>query len=239
MNDHHEPDPTSEGDAHVETLLREVTAQDRSRTVPPDDVWQRIAAEVALDGATTSPRPNVHDEGDRSTADGADVVVLADRRWSRRAAGLVAVAAAAVLVAGGALVLTRGGGESTTVVASGRLGYDADSFDELGAGATASVSLVDDDGTLHLDIDDSVLPAPTGEEADLELWLIEADAEGNPVDLVSLGLVDPDAPDDGDFVVPPSYDPAVYSVVDISVEPRDGDPGHSGRSILRGSLVDV
>ena len=43
----------------------------------------------------------------------------------------------------------------------------------------------------------------------------------------------------GSLAVTAGYDPGDYSVVDISVEPRDGDAGHSGRSILGGSLRGV
>ena len=76
-----------------------------------------------------------------------------------------------------------------------------------------------------------------GEDADLELWLIEPDADGSPAELVSLGVIDPDRP--GDFAVPATTDPSVFSVVDISIEPRDGVPTHSGRSILRGPLINA
>ncbi len=75
--------------------------------------------------------------------------------------------------------------------------------------------------------------SPTPEAgADLEVWLIRPDADGNVADLVSLGVVDPADP--GSLDVPGGYVPDAYYVVDISVEPRDGDAGHSGRSILRG-----
>ncbi|MXV86058.1 MAG: anti-sigma factor [Acidimicrobiales bacterium] len=80
---------------------------------------------------------------------------------------------------------------------------------------------------------DASLPA-AGSGADLEAWLIQPDDHGNVADLVSLGLIDPADP--GSLAVPLGYDPSLYSVVDISVEPRDGDPAHSGRSILRGVL---
>jgi anti-sigma-K factor RskA len=81
---------------------------------------------------------------------------------------------------------------------------------------------------------DSQLPVPLEGREDLELWLIEPDDAANPIDLVSLGLVDPNDP--GVFEIPTDYDPSTFSVVDISVEPRDGEPTHSGRSILRGPL---
>jgi hypothetical protein len=37
-------------------------------------------------------------------------------------------------------------------------------------------------------------------------------------------------------LIPESVDLARYSVVDISAEPVDGDPTHSGDSIVRGAL---
>ena len=60
------------------------------------------------------------------------------------------------------------------------------------------------------------------------------DGDGNPADVQPVSLVDPTAP--GTYAVPAELDPDTYSVVDISIEPRDGDDAHSGRSILRGQL---
>lgn len=50
---------------------------------------------------------------------------------------------------------------------------------------------------------------------------------------MSLGIVDDI---DRRYAVPEGYSTAEYSVVDISVEPRDGVEQHSGRTILRGEL---
>ncbi len=36
--------------------------------------------------------------------------------------------------------------------------------------------------------------------------------------------------------VPASVDPATHPIVDISLEPNDGDHGHSGHSLMRGTL---
>jgi hypothetical protein len=40
----------------------------------------------------------------------------------------------------------------------------------------------------------------------------------------------------GTFTVPPGVSIEEYPVVDISLEPYDGDPGHSHESLLRGTL---
>jgi hypothetical protein len=62
-----------------------------------------------------------------------------------------------------------------------------------------------------------------------EVWLIRSDASG----LVSLGLLDGPS---GRFTVPSGIDLADYPIVDVSAEPVDGEPAHSGDSIVRGEL---
>ena len=121
-----------------------------------------------------------------------------------------------------------------TEVASADLAF-APGFDPAGEDAAASAVLIDADGAESIRIDDDALPFDLDEDASLELWLIEADADGNVVDLVSLGDIEADG--DRTFPVPAGYDPRVFTVVDISIEPHDGDAAHSGRSILRGALT--
>ncbi|MFC5930839.1 anti-sigma factor [Cryobacterium melibiosiphilum] len=72
--------------------------------------------------------------------------------------------------------------------------------------------------------------ATPGDEPLREVWLLTPDASG----LVSLGLLTGDT---GRFVVPDAVDLAEFSVVDVSAEASDGDPAHSGDSIVRGELV--
>lgn len=207
----------SQGDVErVEALLRELSTDDTELTEPPADLWGRIEVSVGAEDST---------------------VVSLDRRRRFSGTALLGAAAAAVLLVAGGIGLLATRGDDASVVANAELSYDAANFDSLGANATAAVSLVDDGKGFQVDIESAVLPTPTGEEADLELWLIRPDADGNPQELVSLGLIDPDDP--GDFDVPADYDPSDFFVVDISVEPRDGDETHSGRSILRGALTEV
>lgn len=214
----HDEIGTDSGNARVEKLIREMTAEDSEFVDPPKDLWERIEAELDV------------------ADDRANVVALDQRRRlaPRMSAIRAAVAATVILVVGIAVVIQRDDGGST-VLASAELAYDPTSFDDLGADAAARVSLVDDNGMLRVEVDESDLPTPSDESADLELWLIEPDSDGNPTALVSLGLVDPENP--GDFEVPAAYDPNVYFIVDISIEPRDGNANHSGRSILRGPLT--
>lgn len=51
--------------------------------------------------------------------------------------------------------------------------------------------------------------------------------------MVSLG---PSRPD-GRYAVPSGVDAGRFPVVDVSLEPPDGDPTHSGTSVLRGTLA--
>ena len=230
MSDHESPSLSDFDVERIESLLRALTPEDTELVVPPADVWAGIEAELADDAA----HEVAHDEPDEL----AEVVAI-DRHRRGFSTGwtIGAAAAAAALIVGTVVAIDSGSGSDTTLVASADLDYDAVNFDELGADADARVSLVEEDGTFRIEIDESDLPAELDEPADLELWLIEPDADGNPRDLVSLGLVDPDDP--GSFIVPATYDPDEYFVVDISVEPRDGDATHSGRSILRGPLTEI
>ena len=63
-----------------------------------------------------------------------------------------------------------------------------------------------------------------------EVWLLRPDSSG----LVSLGLLTGGA---GRFVIPDSLDLGAFPVVDVSAEASDGDPAHSGDSIVRGELT--
>ena len=204
-------------DADLEAMLRDLDAEDLELLDPPADVWEGIEEAVA------------------GTPDAfADVVSLESRRRVRR--GVLSVAAALVLAAAGVAGYLLARDDPATVVASASLAYDPGSFDALGASARAGADLTSDDDGHSIVIVNAALPAPEV-GADLEVWLIKPDADGNVADLVSLGVVDPSDP--GSLEVPAGYDPDAYFVVDISVEPRDGDPAHSGRSILRGPLQDT
>ena len=51
--------------------------------------------------------------------------------------------------------------------------------------------------------------------------------------LVSLGPLR----SDGFYELPAGIDPVSFPIVDVSVEPIDGVPTHSGNSVLRGQLT--
>lgn len=216
--------PPYDIDPEIEALLAELDATDLDPVAPPPEIWagiEHLLADEPADELADAPHA-------RSGA----VVDLADRRARRLPGRWLGVAAAAVLVVvGAAVVLNRPDGDA--VVATAELAHDA-GFDPLGAEATATARLVERDGGYEIVLDDASFPTVT-EDADLELWLIEADERGEIVDVAPVALVD----GPGTYAVPAELDVATHRIVDISIEPRDDDRTHSGRSILRGALVDA
>lgn len=95
----------------------------------------------------------------------------------------------------------------------------------LEAGGSGTAVLARRDGGLELRLDLAGVDAGDGY---LELWLRDGATDG----MVSLGP----APHAGLHPLPPGLDPADYPVVEVSIEPLDGDPRHGGRSVLRGTL---
>jgi anti-sigma-K factor RskA len=145
------------------------------------------------------------------------VVPLATRRPPRRTVVLAAAAAAAVVaVAATALAVGRDGEPEILATAT---------LDRLGPAGSGSAELLDDDGQLRLRVDTAGLDAGDGF---LELWVIDTEVQR----LVSLGPLRAD----GLYDLPDGLDPAAFPIVDVSVEPIDGDPTHSGDSVLRGQL---
>lgn len=132
------------------------------------------------------------------------MVPLRSRRWTGRR----------VLVGGALIALVIGVGiflspsdDTGEVLTTATLAYYPGSSNSLDSAASGGTSLISHDDKLTVEIVDSRLPDP-GEGADLEVWLIQPDAEGNAVDLVSLGVVNPDEP--GLLDIPSSHDPAVH-----------------------------
>jgi hypothetical protein len=97
--------------------------------------------------------------------------------------------------------------------------------DHPGAEGTAVVE-ENPDGSRFVRVEVSADAAP---DTYREVWLIAPDAS----ELVSLGVLDDDT---GTLTVPAGVDLARFPLVDVSQEPVDGDPDHSGDSIVRGEL---
>lgn len=180
---------------------------------PAPEVWERISAELGFEepGPAESPDQARH---------------VAPRRSRRRRMAIVLGSLSAVVVATllvvGVWVVQRDAAPTVTVVAAATLeGFPAH------PGAVGEATLeAQGDGVRSITV---TLDAEVAADGYREVWLLAADGSG----LISLGVLDGRT---GTFPVPADADLELFSIVDISQERSDGDPGHSGDSIVRGAL---
>lgn len=193
---------------------------------PPEAVWARIAEQLQLDGpeggqqiadaalepSATKPHPSV------------DVAPVPRRaRLRRRVALAWTLAAAVVVVAGvavGSWAVTQG--TALTEVAAAPL----EPFPGHPGAQGFAVVEEEPDGNMIVRVSVDAESAP---DTYREVWLITGDASA----LISLGVL---TGTEGTFPVPAGVDLRDYVLVDVSQELIDGDPGHSGDSIVRGEL---
>lgn len=210
---------------------------------PPADVWHRIVDELGLNGeaaetaspeapaapaASTEPGPgpvpamrpesSVPDAGEHSPAR-----AKAHSRWFRPATLAAAAGLAGILIgAFGALALdSRDDEREPEILASAELGALP------GKNGRADVAVQRTAEGLTVRVRTNGLPAADGF---YEVWLLDDSAKR----LISLGAL----PGTGavSLPVPPGTDLSRYPILDISLEPNDGDPAHSTNSFIRGSL---
>jgi anti-sigma-K factor RskA len=130
----------------------------------------------------------------------------------------LAAAAAVAVTVGVVAVVVASDDDDPEPVATATL-------EPLGDEGSGSAELVEQDGELQLVLDTTDIDADDGF---VEVWVIDSGVER----LVSLGPLRPD----GRYDLPPGLDPEAFPIVDVSREPLDGDPTHSGDSVLRGEL---
>jgi hypothetical protein len=138
----------------------------------------------------------------------------------------MAVAAAALVIGAvvGSLVtrlLTSGTTPQASVVASAQLAGLP-----LEPAASGSATVVRQPDGDHLVVDVRKLEALQGQF--YEVWLIDRSISR----MVPIGIL---RGPQGEFVIPTGLDRSEYAVVDVSVQ-EPGNPAHSGRSVLRGTL---
>ncbi|QTE29296.1 anti-sigma factor [Pengzhenrongella sicca] len=189
---------------------------------PSAVVWDRIRAELELSAGLDpeSGRPGEEAEAAPEPAL-APVVPLRRRRpW------IATAAAAAGLVIGGAAGTWWATGpdrDETTPAVVARA--ELDPLPGWDASGTASVErAADGSRVLVVTVDGA---AKAGDFR--EVWLLDPDV----TQLVSLGILQGS---EGRFTVPDGLDLAALPVVDVSEEALDGDPAHSGDSVVRGVL---
>ena len=183
---------------------------------PPAHVWEAIAAATGMDVSPASvPAEPAVPAVPPAPAIGDNVRQLHPRRTRL----LLAAAAVVVVAAGaGAIALNRDDQVTLASTSLAPMGQDH-------AGGTASV-VKESDGSRVLRID---LKAPAAKGAFYEAWLADASAVG----MVPMGTVRPGTTS---LPVPDGLKLSDWPTVEISVEPVDGDPAHSGVSLARGKL---
>ncbi len=190
---------------------------------PPSHVWDGISRELGLTTTETADDASPPSEA----PSGVVVPLVRSRRWPT--SFLVAASVAGLLV--GAAVAV---GADTFVssepapVAAPPPSLVAETQlaalpEHQGQGAAEIVETAD--GT-ELVVDVSGL---SGGEGFYEVWLIDPDTFA----MVGLGALTAES---GRFPVPDGLDLSQYRVVDVSLEPFDGDPVHSRDSVVRGEL---
>jgi anti-sigma-K factor RskA len=173
---------------------------------PPAEVWERITLELNHDADPPAVAPRAQ-------------LARTSRRTVALAASIAAILGLGLGVAGTKL-LDRQNDDTTSQAVikldplKGKSGDGTADLVRAGTGAELRVST-------------SGLPAADGF---YEVWLINQDGKR----MVSLGVLDPRA--DGTYLIPPDLTAQGYRIVDVSLEPNDGNPEHSHDSIIRGTL---
>jgi len=184
---------------------------------PPDRVWAAITAELGAELPPVDDPPP-------------------PRRSKARRRVLLAVAAAVVALAAGvgiglgvgAMGGTPGAAPpASTVVAQLR---PIGPLDPTGSGTLTATERA---GVRTMAVRLTGVPDAAGADY-LEVWLMN----GAGTEIVALGaLTRDDTGYSGSFTVPSNLPMTQLDLVDVSAERYDGNPGHSGVSILRGTLA--
>ena len=103
-----------------------------------------------------------------------------------------------------------------------------DPVEPLGGAAHGTATISTQDGRADVQVR-GLKPSADGDF--YELWLLNS-----PDDLVSLGSFRVPASGEVDVSVPLPGNPDDFAALDVSVEPPDGNPAHSSRSVLRAPL---
>lgn len=186
---------------------------------PPAGLWQRISAAVSDERADAPAELQTTPPTGPPPATGT-VTSLAEARSRRRPRWAAAAAAAVALIAVGAVVVLATRGNSPEIVTEAPL-------ERLGDAGEGHAELVDRDGAFELRLSTSGVAVEPGTFA--EVWVINTDV----TEMISLGPLRRD----GRYELPDGIDPAAFPIVDVSIEPLDGTPTHSGHSVLRGQLT--
>ncbi|MEU5180608.1 anti-sigma factor [Streptomyces longwoodensis] len=220
---------------HVVATARTPLPGEDELLTPPADLWDAIADELGLAPDTGTPGTPGGEPSARGVADAGPRPATAEsstgpqtpprpvRRPRRLARFSVALAACAALFGAGA------GSAVTWWVThddtSSTAADDGTRLDSLQPRSAGYARLAGSNARRTLDITVKGLPKTSGY---FEVWLMDR----SHTKLVSMGVLGPDG--HAVLPVPDTIDLKEYSVVDVSVQPYNGKPDHSGDSVVRG-----
>jgi anti-sigma-K factor RskA len=138
------------------------------------------------------------------------------------AAGLVVVLLA-VGIAGGALIGRDGGSAGPE---AGATDLVLSRIDDGPSGARGDVILAGDRSRATVDVSGL---GPSGSEHFYELWLLDEDGR-----MIALGAFDVGPDGRAEVELPIPVAPSQYRYFDVSLQEDNGNPAHSGISVLRG-----
>ena len=193
-------------DDEIIEMARGVEPHDHERIAPPPVVWNNILAEAEFEIASQEAPARRQPQSWFSSA----------RLLSAAAVTLLMVGVAV------AVVMSSTGDSSVNEVAAAMM---TDEGLQVSTSETASARFLCEGDECFVEVDLTALPDAGSD--DLELWVINGDVS----DMYSLGNVTDSA---GRFALPEGVTADEFPIVDISVEPDDGDATHSGQSVLRG-----
>ncbi|GLP67210.1 hypothetical protein TUSST3_38320 [Streptomyces sp. TUS-ST3] len=211
--------------SHVVSTMKAPEPHERDLLTPPADLWDSIASELHLSkpSGLVPAESDLPETTDSHSGDDSRPTPPATRPKVRRLGRFsVALAACAALLgaAAGSTItwwITR---DNTSVSA-----VDGRRLDSLRASSAGYARLSDSDGHRRLKITVEGLPKTSGY---FEVWLMDR----SHTKLVSMGVLGPDG--SATLPVPDNINLREYSVVDVSVQPYNGKPDHSGDSLVRG-----
>jgi anti-sigma-K factor RskA len=184
--------------------------------VPTEAMWQSIQVQLASQTPATT-------EAAAEPAPSSPTVTELPRRTPKPRSWLLVAAAAVV-----GLIIGVG---VTTVAVRDRVEVTSSTALEALPGQTGqgTAELVSDRGRPELRVQIDAPPTP---DRYREVWLINTDGQR----MYTLGVL----PDDGraSYPLPPELAGQLqgFTIVDVSIEPYDGNPAHSRESQVRGSL---
>ncbi|MEU5041558.1 anti-sigma factor [Streptomyces griseorubiginosus] len=211
--------------SHVVSTMKAPGPDEGDLLAPPADLWDSIASELHL-STPSLPTPAESDLPESAVSHSGDdsrptrpAKRPKARRLGRFSVALAACAALLGAAAGSTLTwwITR---DNSSVSA-----IDGRRLDSLQTSSAGYARLSGNDGHRRLKITVEGLPKTSGY---FEVWLMDR----SHTKLVSMGVLGPDG--SATLPVPDNIDLREYSVVDVSVQPYNGKPDHSGDSLVRG-----